>query len=146
MSDNSNKPNALFWVIGILGLLWNGMGVNAYLQQAYQTDSFKEMYAETPQILEIVNNLPSWYTAIFAVAVFGSTLACIFLLLRKNLAKPMFFLSLITVIIQTGYNLFMNEGKEFYDTFQYSMLIMIPLISTFLYVYSKKASEKGWLS
>lgn len=146
MTNNSNKPNVLFWIVGIIGLLWNGMGVKAYLDQAYQTDAFKEMYVETPQLLEIVNNLPTWYTAVFAIAVFGSTLACLLLLLRKNLAKLLFFLSLIAVIVQTLYNLFMNEGKEFYGTFQYSMLIMIPIISAFLYVYSKKVSEKGWLS
>tara|TARA_R110002073_G_scaffold128999_3_gene275161 strand:+ start:130251 stop:130685 length:435 start_codon:yes stop_codon:yes gene_type:complete len=144
MSDSTNKPNVLFWIVGIIGLVWNGMGANAYLQQAYQTDAHKAMY--TPDQLEIINNLPTWYTAVFAVAVFGSVLACIFLLLRKNLAKLLFFLSLVAVIIQTGYNLFMNEGRDSYGTFEYSMLISIPIISAFLYVYSKKASEKGWLS
>ncbi|MEQ6124053.1 hypothetical protein AAON49_07640 [Pseudotenacibaculum sp. MALMAid0570] len=146
MSENSNKPNVLFWIIGIVALLWNAMGVKAYLDQAYQTDAFKEMYKDSPELLEIVNNLPSWYTALFAIAVFGSTLACILLLLRKNLAKLLFFLSLIAVIVQTGYNLFMNDGKEHYDAFQYSMLILIPVIAVFLYLYSKSASRKGWLS
>lgn len=144
MSDSTNKPNVLFWIVGIIGLVWNGMGANAYLQQAYQTDAHKAMY--TPDQLEIINNLPTWYTAVFAVAVFGSVLACIFLLLRKNLAKLLFFLSLVAVIIQTGYNLFMNEGRDSYGAFEYSMLISIPIVSAFLYVYSKKASEKGWLS
>ena len=122
------------------------MGVNVYLQQAYQTEGFKKLYVDSPELLEIINNLPSWYTAVFAIAVFGSTLACILLLLRKNLAKLLFFLSLIAVLIQTGYNLFVNEGKEFYETAQYVMLIMIPALSIFLYYYSKKASRNGWLS
>ncbi len=144
MSDNNTKPTTVFWVIAIIGLIWNLMGVNQYLQQAYQTDAFKAMY--TPELLEIVNNLPTWYTAIFAMAVFISTLGCILLLLRKKLATNVFLIALIAVIIQTFYNLFINEGKAHYETFQYVMLIMIPLFSLFLYRYAKKAHSKEWLS
>lgn len=143
MSDN-NQPTTIFWVISIIGLLWNLMGVNQYLQQAYQTEEFKTMY--TPELLEIINNLPSWYTAIFAIAVFVSVLGCILLLLRKKLAVTVFLIALIAVIIQTSYNLFVNEGKAFYGAVEYSMLIMIPLFSLFLYWYAKKANFNRWLS
>lgn len=144
MTTTSNKPTTAFWVIGIIALIWNAMGVNQYLQQAYQTDAFKEMYSE--EQLEIINNLPTWYTAMFAIAVFGSVLACVLLLLRKKLATFLFLIALIAVLIQTGYNLFINEGKEHYGGFEYSMLIMIPIFSIFLYYYSKKSADKGWLS
>ena len=58
----------------------------------------------------------------------------------------LFKLSLFAVIIQTIYNLFINEGKEFYGGFEYSMLIMIPVFALFLVWYAKKASAKGWIS
>ena len=38
MTDNMNKPSKAFWVIGIIGLIWNSMGVDGYINQAYQTD------------------------------------------------------------------------------------------------------------
>lgn len=122
------------------------MGVDAYLQQAYRTERFQEMYKNTPQFLEIINNLPSWYTAVFAIAVFISTLGCLLLLLRKKMATQVFLVALIAVVIQTLYNLFMNEGRAHYETFQYVMLIMIPLFSLFLYSYAKKASFNRWIS
>lgn len=144
MTDSTNKPNALFWVIGIVALLWNAMGVNAYVQQAYDTDAHRAQYSA--EQLQIMENLPVWYTALFAIAVFAGALGCIFMLLRKNMANLLFKLSLIAVLVQTIYNLFINEGKEFYGAFEYSMLISIPIVAIFLVMYSKKSTEKGWIS
>ena len=144
MTDSTNKPNALFWVVGIIALLWNAMGVNAYIQQAYNTEAHRAQYSA--EQLQIMENLPTWYTAFFAIAVFAGAFGCIALLLRKKLANILFKLSLLAVLIQTVYNLFINEGKEFYGAFEYSMLISIPIVAIFLVMYSKKSIEKGWLS
>ena len=139
MTNSTNKPNALFWVIGVIALVWN-----AYLQQAYNTDAHRAQYSI--EQLEIMNNLPTWYTALFAIAVFSGALGCVFMLLKKRASNLLFKVSLFAVFIQTVYNLFMNEGKEFYGAFEYSMLISIPIIAIFLVMYSKKSYEKGWLS
>ena len=145
MSNSNNKPNFWFWLIGIIALIWNAMGVDAYVQQAYNTERHQAMYPD-PKQLEIVNNLPAWLTAVFAIAVFSGVLGCVLLILRKKLANTLFSLSLLAVLIQTGYNLFMNEVKEFYGAFEYSMLISIPLVALFLVSYAKKSTAKGWLS
>lgn len=63
------KPSTSFWIISALALLWNIMGVNAYLQQAFQTDSFKAMYNE--EQLKMIAEAPAWATSAFAIAVFG---------------------------------------------------------------------------
>lgn len=144
MSESTNKPNIVFWVVGIIAFMWNAMGANAYIQQAYNTEAHRAQYSA--EQLEVINNLPVWYTAVFAIAVFAGTLGCVFMLLRKKLTNLLFKLSLVAVLIQTLYNLFINEGKEFYGTFEYSMLISIPLASIFLVLYSKKSTEKGWIS
>jgi hypothetical protein len=145
MSESTNKPNPIFWMIGIIALLWNSMGVDAYIQQAYNTERHQAMYPE-PKQLEIVNNLPSWLSAVFAIAVFAGLLGCILMLFKKKMANLFFKFSLFAVIIQTIYNLFINEGKDMYGAFEYSMLISIPIAAIFLMLYSKKSTEKGWLS
>ncbi|AOW19829.1 hypothetical protein [Urechidicola croceus] len=144
MTNSTNKPNVVFWIIGIIALLWNAMGVNQYIQQAYNSESYRAMYSE--EQLAIIDKLPSWYTAIFAIAVFASLIGCILLLLRKKSAVLLFQIAFIAVVIQTSYNLFINEGKEYYGNFEYSMLIMIPLFAFFLAWYSKNSKIKGWLS
>lgn len=140
MSTTTTKPSVFFWVIGIIGLIWNSMGVDGYINQAYKTERFKSYYTE--EQLDIIFNLPMWVTAAFAIAVFSSVLACILLLMRKKLAKNFFFIGLIAVIVQTTYNIFLNPGKEMYGSMEYSMLIMIPLFSIFLYLYSVKCADK----
>ena len=144
MTDKMDKPSTAFWVIGIIGLIWNSMGVDGYINQAYQTDRFKLMYTE--EQLDIIFNLPTWVTAAFAIAVFASVFACILFLMRKKLAKSFFLIGLIAVIIQTTYNAFLNPGKELYGYMEYSMLIMIPLFSVFLFWYSKKCADDGLLA
>ena len=46
MTTESKKPNALFYVIGVIALLWNGMGVMAYLGRAFITE---DMIAALPK-------------------------------------------------------------------------------------------------
>lgn len=144
MTSATRKPTLLFWIIGIIALIWNGMGVDAYINQAYQTERYKAMYSE--EQLEMISNLPSWYTAVFAIAVFSSFVGCILFLLRKKQAISLLFLGLIAVIIQTGYNLFLNPGKDVYGAMEYSMLVMIPLFALFIYWYAKSALGKGYIS
>ena len=79
---STTKPPIWYWIISVIALVWNGMGVNAYLQQAYDTESYRTMY--TQEQLDIAANLPAYITAAFAIAVFGGTLGSILLLLRKN--------------------------------------------------------------
>lgn len=38
MTDKINKPTSAFWIISAVALLWNIMGVIAYLGQAYMTE------------------------------------------------------------------------------------------------------------
>ena len=78
----TTKPPVWFWIISILALIWNSMGVNQYLQQAYNTEAFKSMVST--EELEMIGQLPTWYTAVFAIAVFAGALGCILLLLRKK--------------------------------------------------------------
>ncbi|MFY9242618.1 MAG: hypothetical protein WAO74_06290 [Polaribacter sp.] len=143
MSEDQKKPGVLFWVIGVIAFIWNSMGIDGYLNQTYKTERFKSMYTE--EQLEYIFNSPSWVTGVFAIAVFSSVIGCILLLLRKKLATTFFLIGLLAVIAQTGYNLFMNPGKELYGSMEYSMLIMIPLFAVFLYWYSKKCIKNGIL-
>jgi hypothetical protein len=144
MTINTNKPSTIFWIIGVIAFIWNSMGINGYLNQAYQTERFKTMY--TQEQLEIIYNLPSWVTAVFAIAVFSSVIASILFLLRKKLAKIFFSIGLIAVIVQTSYNVFLNPGRELYGSMEYSMLIIIPLFAVFLYWFTKKCADDGILN
>nr|BFF37598.1 hypothetical protein BACT7_24600 [Tenacibaculum mesophilum] len=143
MTD-SNKPTTLFWIIGIAALVWNGLGVMSYIGQAYMTDEVRAALPEAERAL--YENVPTWVTAAFAIAVFGGLLGSAFLLMRKKLARPMFLISLIAIVVQMSYNLFMSRAAEVYGPGSIIMPIMVIVIGVFLLMYSKKTIAKGWLS
>ena len=70
MTENATqKIPVWYWIVAVLALLWNGLGVMAYLMKAFITD---EMIAALPeeQQAEYLMEMPTWYTALFALAVF----------------------------------------------------------------------------
>ena len=119
---NTSKPNIIFWVITVIALLWNAMGVYNYLIQAFKAEAFTQSLNEAQ--LAFMESMPSWNTALFAIAVFSGFLGSLALVLKKKWAKPMFLISFVSVVIQVVYNLFIQE----YIVFTGSTIIL-PLIT-----------------
>ena len=146
MSEKSNtKPPIWFWIISAVALIWNGIGVNAYLQQAYDTESYRAMYPD-PEMLELANNTPAWVTGAFAIAVFAGLLGCIALLLRKKWAKSILLLSLLGAVASNLYHLFISKAIELYGAEVVIMPIVVIIIGIFLVWFAKKGIAKDWLT
>jgi len=143
-ATTKNKPSVGFWIASIIGLLWNLLGVNAYLQQAYKVESFRAGMNEDQ--LAIIDNYPAWVTAAFAIAVFAGALGCLALLLRKRVSKLLLIISLLGVVVQFYYVLFRTNATDFYGTSDWVMTILIPIVGIFLIWLSKKAISKGWIA
>ena len=146
MSEKSNtKPPVWFWIVSIVALLWNLMGVMAYLGQAYMTDEMKAGY--TSDLLALMESTPAWVTAAFAIAVWGGLLGCIVLLLRRKLAKPVLMLSLIGILVQMAHSFFMTNAAEIYGPVQgvVTPLIVI-IIGVALVQFARIAEKRNWIS
>ena len=133
----TTKPPVWFWIISILALILNSIGVNQYLQQAYNTEAFKSMVST--EELEMIGQLPTWYTAVFAIAVFAGALGCILLLLRKKLAYFVLLLSLISVLFQMGYITFSMDMANLMTPF-------IVIAAVLLVLFSKHSKKKNWIN
>lgn len=139
MSDStSSKPPIWFWIVSVIALIWNGMGVKAYLDQAYNTEAYQEMYTE--EMREIAANFPTWVTAAFALAVFAGVIAALLLILRKKFATRLWVLSLIAVLAQMGYVLINGYASSV------GMTIMIIVLAIVFTWFSKMSASKGWLN
>ncbi|MBW1296506.1 hypothetical protein [Aquimarina litoralis] len=132
-----------YWVISILALIWNIMGVIAYLAQAYMTDEMVKAMPQSEQ--NFYNNFPAWVTAVFAIAVFSGTLGCIALLLRKKWAILLFIISMLAVFAQQYYNFFIQDFVELTGQRVY-MPVIIVIFGFSLIWFSKSAKDKGWIS
>jgi len=141
---SSVKPPVWFWVVSVMTLLWNLMGVSAYLFDAFI--SVEQLETMAPELRELYEGRPAWVTAAFALAVFGGFIGSIGLLLRKKWAKPLFMLSLVAVLIQNVYTFFMSNTLDVMGTQSVIMPIFVILISIYLVYFSKRGIEKNWLA
>jgi len=142
---NKTKPATWYWVVSVLALLWNLMGVLAYLGQAFITEEMKAEYS--PEQLTLIESRPAWVTAAFAIAVWGGLLGCIALLIRKRWARPLLLISLLGVIAQTSYNLFATNATEVFGQVQGLVMPLIVVIIAIILVFVAKIAErKHWVS
>ena len=128
-----------FWVISVVTLIFNVMGVINYFVQmnADSLASFPESYRS------IIEGRPAWATVAFAIAVFGGSLGCLLLLLRKSVAFYVLIASLLGVIV-TMMHIFDVAG---FSSFEIWLGVLMQLMVTaFLIWYSKLAERKGWTS
>lgn len=144
MTDQTNaKPPVWFWIVSVIALLWNGMGVNNYLQQAYQTEAFTSQL--TPELSAILDTRPAWATAFFAIAVFSGLLGSLLLLLRKKLASPLLLISFVSAMI-TQIWWFTTDGPSIADQVSGMIIpVIVILFALFLVWMARKGTANGWL-
>lgn len=140
----SVKPPVWFWVVSVLGLLWNLSGVANYLYSAFYQVEMLEAMGQAER--ELFEGVPAWATACFALAVFSGTAASLGLLFRKKWAKPLFIFSLITAVAQFINWLFLQNAGEVYGASAYYMPVLVVIIGILLILFSKKGIENGWLN
>ena len=138
------KPPAWFWIISVLGLLWNLMGVGAYLGQAYMSAEDIQAMPEAHQ--NLIDAQPAWYTAAFAIAVFAGALGCLLLILRKKLAYQVLIVSLLGVLAQQIYTFFLSNTFEVMGANAIYMPLIIVIISFLLVYFTRATTDRGWLS
>jgi hypothetical protein len=139
------KPSKWFWIVSVLALLWNLLGVAAYLGEAYMKEEMMAAYTETQK--NIMNGLPSWIMGAFAIAVFAGAIGCIALLMQKKWAGLVLWISLLAVLARTGYFFFMTNGTEVFSVLQGTVMpIITVVISALLVILARVTIDKGWLS
>jgi len=138
------KPPVWFWVVSILALIWNLMGVAAYLRQAYITPELLEALPEIEQ--NFVSGTPAWVTAAFAVAVWGGALGSLLLLLRKSAAHLVLLLSLLGIVVQMSWVFFVSNSVEVYGSGKSVMPIVVLVVGILLILMVQKANSKNWIS
>lgn len=144
MNDLSSKLPVTFWIIAVVALTWNIMGVLTFFGQTFMSEETLATYPEEQQALFLA--VPSWLTIVYAIAVLTGTLGCIALLLRKGLSVPLFLVSLVGVIIQMAYNQFFTDAPSVFGVISVVMSGLIVLIAVFLYYYARQCQAKGWIS
>ncbi len=72
------------WIVGVLAILWNFMGVFDYLATKLELEFYMSQFP--PEMLDWIDAMPAWATASWAFGVWGAFVGTIGLLLRKKWA------------------------------------------------------------
>jgi hypothetical protein len=139
----AGKPPRSSRVISIVALLWNLVGVMAYVAQVTMTGEDLAALPEAERML--YENVPAWATAAFAVAVFAGALGSLLLVLRKAWAVPLLILSLVAILVQMFHNLFLADTVAVMGTAAVAFPILVIVIAVFLAWYAQTAKRKHWL-
>ena len=144
MTASASKPTTGFWIISIVALLWNLSGLFAFFGDVFIT---QEALAALPDAQrELYESTPSWLKIFYGIAVFGGTLGCIALLIRKSFAISFFIISLLAILIQMGYSMLLTKAIEVNGIISIIMPIVVIGIAIFLLWYARHTKAKGWIS
>nr|WP_299346718.1 hypothetical protein [Allomuricauda sp.] len=138
----SVKPPIWFWAISVLALLWNLFGLyNFYISTFDQVAILETLNQEQRELFE---SMPLWATVCFGIATISGVVASVGLLARKKWAKPLFIISLITMVAQFINWLFIQNAPEVFPN-SYTMPITVFIVGVLLIFFSNKGVQKGWL-
>ena len=144
MTTTAIKPTTTFWVIAVVALLWNIIGVAAYIMQVTMTP---EAIAALPvEQQSVYTSMPAWATSAFALSVWGSLFGTILLLLRKKLAGPILVASFAAIIVDMYYTFFISPMLEVSGASGAILPVAIIIIGAYMIFFTRNAAAKGWLS
>jgi len=150
-TSNGNGPSldsaipTWFWVVSIVALLWNLMGLFAFVAQMMMLNSEAAMAALPADQAEIYKAMPGWVTIVFAIAVVAGTLGCVGLVMRAKWAFPVLVLSLLGVLGQQAYMFFLSDTFSVMGMGAAVFPIIVLVIAILLIVFAKSSMAKGWL-
>ena len=143
MSKAVTAPKHL-WIIGIITLLWNMMGAFDYLMTQTKNESYMAKFEQAQ--LDYFYNFPTWLVVFWALAVWGSVLGSILLLMRKRLAVPVFMASFASMVITAIYNFGFSSGMDVMGSTGLGFTVVIFFVAFGLWLYARAMHVRGVIS
>ncbi|MEP0203254.1 MAG: hypothetical protein ABJ084_02825 [Halioglobus sp.] len=137
------KVERWYYIILSIALLWNLLGVSAFVMQIMMTP--EAMANLPPAERELYANIPIWSTVAFGVAVLGGTLGCIGLLLRKQWGLIVLWLSLLGILTQMTHVLLLSDVLKVSGPGAAVMPVLITVVAVALIIIGRNANTRHWL-
>lgn len=143
MNENTVKTPIHLWIIGILAILWNAVGAFDYSATQFQAEFYMSQF--TQEQLDYFYGFPLWMDAAWAIAVWGSLLGSIGLLMRKSWAVWLFGAAILGLTCSTVYNFVLSDGIAAMGSGAAIFTGVIWVIALFLFFYARAMAKNGVL-
>lgn len=141
MNDGRSEVPVWYWIVSVLLLAWNLIGVLNFLQTAAMTES---------DIAALPDNQQPFFRSTLATILFGwstitAVLGSVFLLLCKRVAGSLFILSLLGVIIHLANNLYISREIPEQQPMLVAVAMVLIVAGAFSIWFTRSASNRNWL-
>lgn len=145
MTDAPMKTPWHLWLIGVIAVLFNSIGVFDFVMSMAQGATYLSSVGMKPDQIAHYMEMPAWMTLVWAVGVLGAFLASILLLLRNRLAGLVFVVSLAAFAVSLIYTYVLTNGGAIMGR---QMAITSAVIATLLVLfawYARSMAGRGVL-
>lgn len=134
-----------FRIAAFLFLLWNLFGIYMFYSQYTMTPA--QIAALTPAQQTLWNGMPAWMWVVYGVAVSSGALGALMLLLNKRLALPLFWVSLVAIVVQFAQAFFPGGAVELMGpAMALPMPACIAAVAALQVWVARKAIARGWIA
>jgi hypothetical protein len=110
MTQGAIKTPWHLWLVGVVGVLFNAIGVFDFVMSMAQGSAHMASAGMTPAQIAHYQDMPIWMTADWAIGVFGALIGSALILVRNRLAWPVLAVSLAAFLISLLYTYVLTDG------------------------------------
>lgn len=137
-------PPRWLTIVAVLLLLWGAAGLLAFYSDVTMSETAAARLSDYDRAL--LASRPGWFLWVYGAAVWAQFFGGLALLLRRRLARPLFAVALLSVVIQFGYIFAATDivaVKGAANVVPFPVLIAA-VTATGLWL-SIRGSRRGWL-
>ncbi|MBV6417120.1 MAG: hypothetical protein CMLOHMNK_01758 [Steroidobacteraceae bacterium] len=142
MTNAASKAPWHLWVVGVLAVLFNAIGVFDFTMSMTRGADYMAGAGMTAAQIAHYLDMPGWMTAVWALGVFTALFASLLLLLRRRLAFPVFSVSLAAFLVSLLYTYVLTDGGAIMGPQMAAASAMIAIVLLLLILYSRSMAAR----
>lgn len=112
MTERTIKTPWHLWLVGVVAVLFNSIGVYDFVMSMVQGPSYMASAGMTPAQIAHYQALPAWMTVDWAIGVFSALAGSVLILLRNKLAWPVLAVSLAAFLVSVAHTYLLTDGGK----------------------------------
>ncbi len=133
------------WVVGLLGLVWNGFGATDFVMTFVDRAMWFETMGVTAEQAARMDAMPAWTYGAWLAGTWGGFLGTVALLFRSRWAVYLFWVSIIGFLISVVHSYILTDNGASMGQQGYIMNGVIFLGAVFFLWYSITMARRGVL-
>jgi len=145
-TSSSTKGSVSYWVVAVLGLLWNLFGGYDYwMTRTRNLDYLRQMGLNPSDVLAMIDTMPIWGQLGWGFGVWGSVAGSVLMLMRSRFAIPAFLASFVGAVVSFASQLASAMPASLDTPMSKVVPLVILAIVLFLWSFCRNALKRGIL-